>query len=311
MEKKILVAVDDSLPSRRAVEYAGRMSAVIPGLRLTLLHVQPAISRFLLEEAESNPATRAQLKQLLARNAEAGAAVLDRNREFLARMGIAAAAAEALTQPRHLGLAKDILDTAQKGLFDAVVIGRRGVSALQAVFAGSVSASLVDNSRLIPIWLVDGEVSSTRILAAVDGSEASFKAVDHLAFMLSGNPLARLTFFHVTPKLGDFCEVDFSQEPGGPELAEVILRGDKRCMDDFFATALKKFAETGLGEDRIEIKTHTAMIGVGKSILSAARAGGFGTLVLGRRGMNKAFFSGSVSQHVVENLADAAAWIIP
>jgi hypothetical protein len=52
-------------------------------------------------------------------------------------------------------------------------------------------------------------------------------------------------------------------------------------------------------------------MGVGDSILKAVREGGFGTMVLGRRGMNKAFFSGSVSNYVVQKLSDAALWIIP
>ena len=45
MQKKILVAVDDSTPSRQAVEYAGRMAGIIPELGVTLFHVQPPISQ--------------------------------------------------------------------------------------------------------------------------------------------------------------------------------------------------------------------------------------------------------------------------
>jgi nucleotide-binding universal stress UspA family protein len=310
LEKKILAAVDDSPHSRRALEYAARMSAVIPDLQLTLLHIQPAVSRYLLEEAERDPDARRQLKRIASHHAEAGEALLERHREHLARTGFAGLVAETLNRPRNLGLAKDILDQAQNGLLDAILVGRRGASALQELFVGSVSANLIDNSVLIPVWLVDGEVSSTRILAAVDGSEASLKAIDHLTFALSGNPQARLSFYHATPRLGDYCEIDFNQRQA-EEIAAAVTRGDRRCMDEFFALALRKLAEAGLGEDRVEIKTGTSNFGVGRSILNAAREGGFGTVVLGRRGMNRAFFSGSVSNYVVQNLADASAWVIP
>ena len=52
MQKKILVAVDDSTPSRQAVEYAGRVGGIIQELGVTLFHVQPPISQFLLDEAK-------------------------------------------------------------------------------------------------------------------------------------------------------------------------------------------------------------------------------------------------------------------
>jgi hypothetical protein len=47
-----------------------------------------------------------------------------------------------------------------------------------------------------------------KILLAVDGSESALRAVDHMAFMLSGNPEVRFCFFHVTPRLKDCCEID-------------------------------------------------------------------------------------------------------
>jgi nucleotide-binding universal stress UspA family protein len=52
MQKKILLAVDGSSPSRLAVDYAGRMNGLIQELTVTLFHVQPPISQFLLDEAK-------------------------------------------------------------------------------------------------------------------------------------------------------------------------------------------------------------------------------------------------------------------
>jgi hypothetical protein len=37
------------------------------------------------------------------------------------------------------------------------------------------------------------------------------RAVEHLGFMLSGNPQAKVRFFHVVPRLKDYCEIDFNQ----------------------------------------------------------------------------------------------------
>jgi nucleotide-binding universal stress UspA family protein len=310
MQKKVLLAVDDSTPSRQAVAYAGRMSGCIQGLSVTLFHVQPPISQFLLDEAKSSRLSQAELNKVAARNAEASRGLLANYREMLIRVGMAEPAVELATQPRHQGLAKDILDYAQNGLFDAILVGRRGISSVQQMFMGSVSAHLIQNSPVIPVWLVDGDVRSSRVMAAVDGSESALRAVDHMAFMLSGNPDVRFCFFHVTPRLKDYCEINFGAEAGG-DLETVIVQGDRRCMDDFFPAALAKLREAGFRDDQIETRTATTLISVGEAILTAAREGGFGAVVMGRRGINKSFFGGKVSYAVSHKLADAALWLVP
>ena len=151
MQKKILLAVDGSTPSRQAVDYAGRMNDLIQGLGVTLFHLQPPISQFLLDEAKRSGQAQAELNKIAARNAEASRGLLAGYRELLIRAGLAEPAVELATQPRHQGLAKDILDYAQNGLFDAILVGRRGISAVQQMFMGSVSAHLIENSPVIPV----------------------------------------------------------------------------------------------------------------------------------------------------------------
>ncbi len=178
------------------------------------------------------------------------------------------------------------------------------------MFMGSVSAHLVENSPVIPVWLVDGHVRSTRVMAAVDGSESALRAVDHMAFMLSGNPEVRFCFFHVTPRLKEYCEINFGAEASGG-LETLIDQGDQRCMDGFFPAALAKLREAGFREEQIETRTDTTLLSVGETILNAAREGGFGAIVMGRRGINKSFFGGKVSYSVSHKLSNAALWLVP
>jgi nucleotide-binding universal stress UspA family protein len=310
MQKKILLAIDDSPHSRLAVDYAVRVRGLVTGLGFTLLHIQPPISQFLLDEAKRSGQAQIELNRAVARNAEASGSLLAKYKELMVRAGVAEAAVELLTFPRHLGLAKDILDHAQNGLFDAILLGRRGISTVQQIFMGSVSAHLIQNSPVIPVWLVDGNVDSARVLAAVDGSESALRAVDHLAFMLSGNPQVRIRFFHVAPRLKDYCEIDFAQRTGDG-LEDLLARGDRRCMDDFFSAALAKLHAAGFQESQIETQTEATLVSVGETILKAARDGGFGTIVMGRRGMNRSFFGGKVSHYVGQKLSDAALWLVP
>ena len=57
-------------------------------------------------------------------------------------------------------------------------------AASAAAFSGpasAVSAAVVENSKLIPVWLVDEKSVGQEIMVAVDGSQNSLRAVDHLA----------------------------------------------------------------------------------------------------------------------------------
>jgi nucleotide-binding universal stress UspA family protein len=310
MKKKVLLTVDNSSHSRSAIDYAAQMNQLIPELGFTLFHVQPPISQFLLDEAGRDAQARVELKKIVARNAEASEGLLESLKEVLLRAGVPEASVELLAQPRRHGVAKDVLDVAQEGLFDAILVGRRGIGGLQRLFMGSVSAHLIENSPVIPVWMVDGKVFSTRVMVAVDGSESALRAVDHLAFILSGVPAARVCFFHVTPRLKDFCEIDFSRDQS-EALETLVSRGDRRCMDDFFPAALNKLRAAGFEESQIETRTAGTLVSIGETILKAAREGGFGTLVMGRRGVNRSFFGGSVSYLVSRDISDAALWMVP
>ncbi len=308
MEKQILLALDDSLHSKHAVAYAARMAGKIMDLKFTLLCVQPTISLFLADEAKKDAKARAALEKMKAKNAEKALAVLEGYKVLLTDSGIDPSRIEVKTRTKKLGLARDILEVAETGRYDAIVVGRRGVSKLQEMFSGSVTTNLLEHSRVIPVWVVDGVVENNEIMVAVDGSESALRAVDHLSFMFSASPDARFTLVHVTPRLKDYCEIDFGEE--AKELEEVITKGDKQCVESFMVHAYGKFTSAGIEKDRIEIRELPGSLSVGKALQAEADRGGYGTVVFGRRGLSKAFFMGSVSNYLINKLSNRALWLI-
>lgn len=306
MEKKILLAVDDSIHSKHAIQYAVRMSSAVKDLTFTLFHVQPAISQFLLDEAKTDFKANAELKKAIRKNTEHAQGILEKFKGQMVRMGIDGKHIEVTTQPKLLGLAKDVLERARQGLYDAIAVGRRGLSRVQKTFVGSVTAKLVEHSTTTPVWVVDGNVTSTKIMVAVDGSEASLRAVDHLSFMIGGNPKVRLTLFHVIPRLGDYCVIDFE----GSGVEQVIARSNRRCIEDFYAHARRILEDAGMEDKQVEIRTAKRKRNPAKAIVEEARKGDYGTVVVGRRGRGKAFFMGSVSRYVLDRTSNRALWLV-
>ncbi len=308
MEKRILLPVDDSIHSRNAIQYAVKISSAVKNLTYSLYHVQPSISHFLLEEAKTDGLRQLDLKHLAQKHEQASRAFLDKCKQRMMDLGVSSSHIQVVTQPRKLGRAKDIIEYAQQGQYDAIVVGRRGISRLQETFSGSITSNLLEHSRIIPVWVIDGQVTATRIMIAVDGSESSLKAVDHLSFMTAGNADIAITLFHVVPRFSDFCpiEVEESTEP----VEKILIQGDKRCIDHFYALALQRFKEAGFQDSQIQLKMVERLYNIGSAIVEEARAGDYGTVVVGRRGGGNAFFMGSVSRSVLAKSANCALWVV-
>jgi nucleotide-binding universal stress UspA family protein len=125
---KILVGYDGSVEARRALEWAVRLAHVEPDTSLTVISVAPALEvappiRDAVDPTSDVPAHQAQLDE--AKSIVDGAGV---RTEIVLRAG----------RP-----AEEILDTADEGHFDLIVVGHRGLSRAQRFLMGSVSERVV------------------------------------------------------------------------------------------------------------------------------------------------------------------------
>ena len=310
MEKKLLIAVDGSKASEYAVDYVAMMEkGMIRNLSVTLLYVMSAIPPFLRREAQRDPHTAKQLRIMETKNRQAADNALSTAKHRLLHKGMKEEAIELKAVPRSSDVARDILFEAEHGLYDALVMGRRGISKAQELLMGSTTNKIVQHAERLPIWIVDGNVKSHKVLCAVDGSEGALKAVDHMSFMLSGNKEAQVTFFHVGATLANYCPLDFKEEVAR-EIEGDLMHTDQECMDDFYMRAMKIMAEAGFKPEQIRTESEAGRVGVSKSILQMLKNNGFGTVVLGRRGENRSFFLGHVSDKVLAKGNDMAVWIV-
>jgi nucleotide-binding universal stress UspA family protein len=309
MKKKVLIAVDGSVQCRSCIQYAMNVASDVDRLHYTLLHVQRPISHYLIEEAKRHPEKKRELDLVFQKNTEAAFHLLDKLKTFMIDSGVSPDHIEVVTHPRVNGTARDIITAAEHGRFDAIVIGRRGISRLQEAFSGSVTSNLIEHSRVIPLWIVDGEVPSDRIMIAVDGSESSLRAVDHLCFMLTGNQRIVVTLFHVTQRFGDYCQINLDSTAEA-DLDEILVEGDRRCIDNFMGLARKRFQEAGLSEAQIRLKMVERRFNPGKAIVEEMEKEKHGTLVIGRSGIDRAFFMGSVSRYVLNKANNCALWVV-
>jgi len=318
IHRNLLIAVDGSKPSLKAVDYAVHVTRIIHETHFNLVSVLPAIPPILQAEAKTDGAMNLRLKKMEAANRRRAEEILDAARKHLMEHGVDETRILTRVRPRISGLAKDIINEAEMGRFDGLVVGRRGLTRTQEVFMGSVSNQLIQHAANVPLWIIDGDIVDPKLIVAVDGSTASLRAVDHVAFMLGDNPEARVAFLHVSPMFQNYCPInldEFKSEWEGIEqdvelMEEAFIREDHACSDDFMDRAVQVLKQAGFSQDRISIERRENALGVGRTIVNTARELGYGTIVIGRRGMGKSSFLGSVSDRVIRRAENMAIWLV-
>lgn len=316
MGKRILVGVANCVYSEQVVKYAARISSAVTNVTYTLFNVQSLVPRILIERGEVNREIKAEVDELVRESAQATRCAIDGFKDLMVLEGIPDNRIEIVTEPMQVGMAKDILNRAEQGLYDAVILGRRGLTPSGDSFIGATAAKVVEHALKIPVWIVSGEATSKKILLPVDGSETSTRVVDHVIDMLGANPDVRLTFLHVPLRLQlCYCVIatgrtyDIPREK--PHLQEALQDDDKHRMDDFYKKAYQRFEAAGLKKGQIEMKSSSWSYDISTSILDEATTAQYGTLVIGRRGMEKAFFAGRIALRLLQKVSDQALWVVP
>jgi nucleotide-binding universal stress UspA family protein len=138
MFKQIVVAIDGSEHSHRALEYAKNL-AKCTGASLRLVHAFPHTSDLFGYE---------EYDHLVARRTSAGQAILDEARKKLGKTNIEVHE-ELLEGPE----AEAILNVAEARHADLIVMGTRGRSTLENLLLGSVSNKVIQNAHC-PVTLV-------------------------------------------------------------------------------------------------------------------------------------------------------------
>ncbi|MEJ5300059.1 MAG: universal stress protein [Thermodesulforhabdaceae bacterium] len=86
---------------------------------------------------------------------------------------------------KRFGIVQDIVREGHEGLYDAVVLGRRGYLAFEGLLGTSTSREILEARIDFPVWVCKSITLPHRhIIVATDGSEASLRIADHVGFMI-------------------------------------------------------------------------------------------------------------------------------
>jgi nucleotide-binding universal stress UspA family protein len=308
MSKKILLAVGDCVYSKHAVRYLSTVSSAAKDISMTLFHVQPMVPSIISESAKTYSEVGAVVDSLLQKEVETAKCVVGELNDLAVEQGIRRDRIEVVTEPMKAGMARDILDKGEKDGYQAIVLARRGLTPSRDFFIGTTAAKVVDHALNTPVWVVDGETAPLNMLIAIDGSPDSVYLLEYVLSMVGPNPDLHLTLFHVLPSLRHYYSVDFQR--ANLHLEEVMHRKDRERMEMFYARAFDILKKHGIQDAQVRTMTAKAMEDVSTCVLREAKSGGYGTVVIGRRGEREAFFTGRIAMRLIQKISDQALWIV-
>ncbi|ADH86074.1 universal stress protein [Desulfurivibrio alkaliphilus] len=306
---KLLVAIDGSIHSRNALHYLAGLFAARPEVHFKLFSLVPGVhlppgSEWLSEAERVNMLSPTARQKLVSHKG-----FLHQAAGFLAAKGVAPERIEEEVKISGGNLAADIAAEARRGMFDALVVGRRGMTKLEELLLGGVSVSLLEKCHDIPQWIIDGKIDSHRFLVPVDGSPYALLAVDHLAFMLHEHPTAEITLFHSTAILAERPQSwpEDCYRRWGREWCTMHLEQ----ADNIFHAPRRILSEAGFPAQRIHELETSKGFEPSRQIVRQALIDGYGTIVLGRRGAEakKGLFRG-VSDRVLLMAEQVAVWVV-
>ena len=286
-ERRLLVTVSGDVAALWGARFVGGFLHRKDEVRLTLWHMVPRP----VPAGVPDPAAEAAAIRRGSELREEGAQALAQAADVLAGLGFAHSRIETKVSFSAGLKIEELLAEAGRGDFDAVVLGRRGLSWYEALFADSLSREMLLLSVATPVWVCrEPEPGRTGVLLCVDGSEPCLRMARHVGRVLAGEERHPVTLFRV-------------QHP-----EEAGAKGPEESM----AEAREALEAAGLNPARIREMT-AAGKDVAKVILDEAARGWHAAVAVGCTGAGRGSlgkdFAGSVSRFLLKHLKGAALWV--
>jgi len=290
LEKHLLVTISEDVNALFGLRFVFSFFSRTDLARLTLFYVSPRPVQGREFQESLSPYCQPGQEGTTGQACRQPPPALAAARDWLLDMGFPADRVELKSSPAKLGTVKDIAAEAERGLYDAVVLGRRGLSWFDEIFDDSITHRLLWESITFPLWVCRNPARHrSNVLLCVDGSEQAMRVADHVGFILRDEAEHSVTIFH-------------NRAQGLPE-------GER--VEEIMARTGEVLARNGIGEERIDYLVKSSKDAAGL-ILKEADKGQYAAVAVGRsadRPGTLANIFGSTSLTLLRKLEGAALWI--
>lgn len=291
MQKELLLAIGDQRAASNTLRFLKEIFENFCDLKLTLFYVAPRKTAWNVDAKDLVPNNHGY-EELVTHTKTKGVKAMDDAVRWIHDIA-GCSGVNVVTKVVHSrkGTVQELVDEAHKGLYDALVLGKRAFSWFEEVFENSVCHELLWQNIDFPIWTCRKPPANPRhdILLCLDGSSASLRMVDHAGYMLAGEKKHTFTLFHVAES----------------------FKTDK--AEHLFEEGLNLLTTNGIKEERIQIKMVTSKNTV-KATIKEAVEGNYSAVGVGRHNMiepgpMQTMFPSSVTVRLLRQLTSTSLWI--
>jgi len=307
--KKVLVAIDGSGISTDVINYVGESFSPV-NTDIVLYHVDVEVPELFLDTGIEQEfflkmhSVRAWMIESQKRIEE----FMKKAEESLKGYGFTKDIVTKKIVERKSGIARDIINESLKG-YNAVVLGRTGVSKLKDFIIGSIASKLLGKMHHVPLIVVGKSHNPRKILIGFDGSDCAKVAVNHVGdFFCAEN--CHVCLCHVVRPINLIQLVEEPENLPVDELEWLKVRKDS--INPQLDNAAKDLIDAGIPQTRVTKKILVDQHSRAEAIIEEAKKGGFGTIVVGRRGLTfvEEFLLGRVGKKVFQMADDFTIWIV-
>lgn len=284
MEKHFMITVSEDKSCLCGVRFAGYFFSDKENIKATLFTTAPK-PPLLWEKERTLEADIQQHEQLEKIHTQINIS-LNNAKAVCTQLGFLPDNVNTKFQDRLFSKVSDIIQEGEKGLYDAVLIGRRGLSMIEKMFDESLSEELFQQPFTFPLWLCRScDPNRKNVLLYVDGSDTSYRMADHVGFILNGETQHRVT---------------------------IMIMDKKENADKILAKTIGHLLENNFPEELIDA-TILEKGNLAKIILEEVKNKAYAAVALGRssgeNNMLKRIFKGEVCYTLFKEIEGAALWV--
>lgn len=307
---KVLVAVDGSEQSLRAIRYAAN---VFPPNRthIVLFHVQAQLSE-LFADLDVYPHYKRRvtgLKHWATEQKMDVSNTMDSAVVYFKQKGFPESSITIKIPANKLGVTQDIIKESYEG-YHAIVVGNTGWSRFKDWLFKSTAIKLVAKIKHAPVVVVGGNPEAKNLLVAFDGTHGAMKGVACVGALVgaSGHDLQLYSIIGSEKKFWPGDHAYFTID----NCISRIVTGNLEIGEQLEEARTRLLTE-GIPSKRISLKIHAVDRDRAAHIVEEAKANNFGSIVVGRRGLITLideYFIGRISDQVLKLADQLAVWII-
>jgi len=289
MEKHLLVTVSDQKSAMYGVKFIGKFFSNKDAIKVTLFYTAPKAPA--VWKGESTSHAYRHRENMTREYEKKGLEAIETARQTLLSLSFKDEQINMKLRSRMVSKADDIIKEGSLGLYDAVVLGRRGLSWIEEAIDGSVSKDILAKKFNFPFWFCrQPALERKNVLVCVDGSDPAYRMVDHVGFMLEQEKKHEITLLAVKKN------VSTSKK----KIEKIFARSKEYLLNNSFP---EKMVTTKIIENG----------NVSKAIMEEVQKRQYAAVAMGRtgggQGLMGKLFMGSVSNKLFGEMEEASLFI--